>query len=195
MLEGAEPGRRFDLPLGATDVGGARFINANGEVNRLEAGMTHRPLQHGDDLVTGRLRFRFLQAEDLDRHHREELYRLHTLDPATEVYNRPFFTDTLRRMLERNAEPPSLLVLNIDDQLDAPALRELATFIRETLRKLDVLARTSKRQFAVILPQTDGDTASQLAESLRQRVARTDTTVSIRVAVPGPNDDLGSLLA
>lgn len=107
-----------------------------------------------------------------------------------------FFTDTLRRMLDRSEdEPISLLTLHIDGDLETRVLRRLAESIAEPLRRVDVLARVSEHQLAIIVPGVHEDTAMKLAEEIRDTAQRTEVGLSVGVASRRPTDGVESLLA
>ncbi len=111
--------------------------------------------------------------------------RLHAnTDPLTGVHNRRFFHDVLNRESERSKrhnQPLSLIILDIDhfkvindtfghlagDQV----LREIGRIIRENIRTIDTVCRYGGEEFAVILPQTELEAASLIAERLRTSIA------------------------
>jgi len=105
-------------------------------------------------------------------------------DPLTGVHNRRFFHDVLSRESERSKrhnQPLSLIILDIDhfkvindtfghlagDQV----LREIGRLTRENIRTIDMVCRYGGEEFAVILPQTELEAASLIAERLRTGIA------------------------
>jgi diguanylate cyclase (GGDEF)-like protein len=69
-------------------------------------------------------------------------------------------------------------------------LRSLATFLRQRLRRSDVLARYGGDELAVILPRTDGATAVQVLDDIREtfshlrhRVGARDFTATLSCGV------------
>src|SRR4051812_26719106 len=107
-------------------------------------------------------------------------------DPLTELPNRVLFEDLLAEAIRDGASCSVLMIsLNrfksINDTLgratgDA-ALRTLAARLSEAVRADDTLARLGSDEFAVLLPATGTETATELAESLLA-VAREPLTLA-----------------
>jgi diguanylate cyclase (GGDEF)-like protein len=83
---------------------------------------------------------------------------------------------------------------SINDNFGHPAgdrlLRSLALFLRQRLRRSDVLARYGGDELAVVLPRTDGDTAVQVLDEIREnfshlrhRVGSRDFTATLSCGV------------
>jgi len=114
---------------------------------------------------------------------RAELKYRATHDGLTGIYNRIFFQekieDEVRRSL-RYGTPLSLMMIDIDHfkaindtyghQAGDACLSAVAALIRRLPRQVDTAARYGGEEFAVILPHTDIDQASHLAERIRQAV-------------------------
>jgi diguanylate cyclase (GGDEF)-like protein len=115
-------------------------------------------------------------------------------DPLTQIANRRFFDDTMRRELERRARPfgrrslddspLTLLILDLDDfkgvndrhghQVGDAVLQEAAARALSVLRSTDTLARIGGDEFAIVAPGAHGDNAAALAEAVRRAVAAGD---------------------
>ncbi len=105
-------------------------------------------------------------------------------DPLTGLHNRLSFEYEFHRIIrevDREGHDLCLIVLDIDhfkrfnDRYghlagDA-ALKAAASLCRQTLRRTDLICRWGGEEFAVILPQAEGQHASRAAEKLRQAVA------------------------
>ena len=101
-------------------------------------------------------------------------------DGLTRLYNHRHFYKVLRRdfMLSvRNESDLCCLLLDIDhfkkvnDTYGHPCgdaiLKDIANLIRRSLRKTDVAARYGGEEFVILLPQTNVNGASRLAEHIR----------------------------
>lgn len=114
----------------------------------------------------------------------DELRQLSTEDSLTNVFNRRYFDDVLeqewRRML-RVQNSLGLLMIDVDcfkhfndtyGHVGGDAcLRQIAAGLKTQMRRAgDIIARYGGEEFAVILPQTDVETAGALAETLRTTI-------------------------
>lgn len=128
------------------------------------------------------------------REAREKLERLASLDFLTGLRNRRCFNEKMVRelsRLDRYGTPFSLILFDIDDfkkindtyghTTGDDVLRGLGRLTRDAVRSLDVAYRVGGEEFAVVLPETNGESAFVLAERLRSQVAE--------MAVPGPGGD------
>ncbi|HNW79459.1 MAG TPA: diguanylate cyclase [Candidatus Competibacteraceae bacterium] len=120
-----------------------------------------------------------------------ELVRLATTDPLTDVANRRHFLERLEdeltrvRRYEGNA---TLLMLDLDhfkqvnDRFGHASgdevLRHFTALTRDTLRRPDLLGRIGGEEFAILLPGTDIGGAQSSAERLLQRIASTPAITS-----------------
>jgi diguanylate cyclase (GGDEF)-like protein len=167
---------------------------AKGEVGDLTLVFNHmvERLRHGRqelDAVNEKLRGQ-----------NEELERLSTVDSLTGLHNRRFLTQRLSDELLRSyREKCSFTVLMADvdefkkynDAFGHPAgdevLRKVATILLGSIRAVDCTARYGGEEFAVLLADTVGDGALQVAERIRERVAAEEfhgrkITISIGMA-------------
>ena len=103
-----------------------------------------------------------------------------TTDGMTGLANHRAFQEELQRQAaraERSAAPLSLLLLDVDkfkqynDAFGHPAgdevLRTVASLLASQVRDGDLPARYGGEEFAVVLPETDAETAKQIAERIR----------------------------
>jgi diguanylate cyclase (GGDEF)-like protein len=114
----------------------------------------------------------------------------------------------------RQREPLSLLMLDLDhfkrvnDRWGHDAgdrvLAAVAQFLREELRGIDMPARHGGEEFMAILPNTNPAQALQVAERVRERIARTaielsrattTITTSVGIATLVPGETAGALVA
>jgi diguanylate cyclase (GGDEF)-like protein len=130
-----------------------------------------------------------------------ELLHLATTDALTGLANRRSFMERAALDLEnaaRHQRPLSLLALDIDhfkrindtyghaagDQV----LAALAHSLTEQLRGIDAIGRLGGEEFAVLLPETSVEGATQIAERLRKAIGRLrirsgDTVIAITASL------------
>ena len=128
-------------------------------------------------------------------------------DPLTELFNRRYFETVIEREFsrtERYKSPCSCLMIDVDlfkkvndeygHRTGDLVLKELATIIKNCLRKLDTVARWGGEEFIVLLPGTNKTSALQAASRILDSIAghrfsgiAGQITVSIGIAsVPHP---------
>jgi diguanylate cyclase (GGDEF)-like protein/putative nucleotidyltransferase with HDIG domain len=142
------------------------------------------------------------------------LYDAARTDPLTKLSNRRGFRELLDLELERarrGGTAMGLLVGDLDDfkdvndhsghQVGDLALQRVARILDEGKRQIDAAARVGGEEFALIVPDTDGDGAFALAERLRSALREefagdpTPLTISFGVAVyPEHGETAASLL-
>ena len=134
----------------------------------------------------------------------EELERLSTTDSLTQIHNRQFLQVAFRNefvKFQRKGTHASVLLMDLDffkkvndtygHVCGDLVLKTFAARARETMREEDIFGRYGGEEFAVVLPQTNEEGASFLAERIRKRIAaepvifdghEIQATVSIGVA-------------
>jgi diguanylate cyclase (GGDEF)-like protein/PAS domain S-box-containing protein len=158
------------------------------------------------------------QLESVNR----ALQYLATYDSLTEVKNRHSFNqylDTEWRRLAREEAPLSLIMCDIDyfklyndtygHQAGDECLRQVAAVIQHSVKRpADLVARYGGEEFVVVLPNTDIEGATCVAEMIAQQVRALQivhaksavsqhVTLSLGVAccIPAPKSDPGALIA
>lgn len=112
-----------------------------------------------------------------------ELERLAVTDRLTHLYNKAYFQQRLEEEFGRSSRfglHLSVLFIDLDDfkllneRFGHPCgdevLREVSSVIRSGLRSMDVAARYSGEEFAVLLPQTDLAGARRVADRILEEV-------------------------
>ena len=118
-----------------------------------------------------------------------ELQRQAQSDCLTGLANRRHFIEQSEKEIARTlryGRPMSLLMLDIDHFKEINdthghhagdiALQMFASHCQQSLREIDVIGRVGGEEFAVILPETDGEAACEVAERLCQSIARQTIT-------------------
>jgi len=111
----------------------------------------------------------------------DETKELSITDGLTGLYNKRYFLEVFDREIERGRRSNSalsLIVMDIDHfklindtyghlQGDS-VLKEVASIIKENIRKIDFPARYGGEEFATILPNTNINNAVNIAEKIRK---------------------------
>jgi two-component system cell cycle response regulator len=176
LLAPADDGSACD----ATVVQGTREVrirHRDGKLRAMDLSMT--PMHAADGLFVGLL-------HDITRHKQSEdaLQRAAMLDPLTQIANRRHFDAFLDQEWQRatrNAQPLSLLVLDVDhfkqynDTLGHAAgdscLHKVAQVLaRHAQRPTDLAARYGGEEFVLLFADTDLAAATHQAEAIRAAV-------------------------
>ncbi len=141
-------------------------------------------------------------------------FQMATVDSLTRLYLRDFF---FRKLSEEQARARrygstfTVLMLDLDsfkeinDRMGHLAgdryLQKVGEVIRETMRSADIPCRYGGEEFCVLLPETDLDGATRIAERIRTRVSKLElrigegvlrTTISVGIAAY-PSDYPGTV--
>ena len=113
----------------------------------------------------------------------ETVERQAVTDELTGLANVRAFTSVLDREIERRRRfdhPVGLVMIDLDDfkrvndtyghQQGDEVLAHVAWVLREASRDLDTVVRYGGEELAVVLPQTEGSGAAQLAERMRRAI-------------------------
>ena len=140
-----------------------------------------------------------------------ELQTFATIDALTECYNRRYFLEQSGKEASRGCRHgyvQALLYLDIDHfkkvndtyghQVGDRVLVQFALECKTLFRDGDIIGRLGGEEFAVLLPHTSMEAATQVAERLRQRIEGMEVkareivkvTTSIGISVLGDGIDL-----
>lgn len=121
-----------------------------------------------------------------NRYAHDELERRAYSDYLTGLANRRYFFEQAERELRRTLRYDlmlSILMLDIDHfkqvndtyghKVGDIVLKKLADVCLTTLRNIDIVGRIGGEEFAILLPETGSESAMEIAERLRARLAAT----------------------
>lgn len=127
------------------------------------------------------------------------LYRMATLDRMTGLYVHHYFQERLAEELkrsERNKSPLTLIMADLDNfkvindtyghQPGDVILKDIAKIMHNNIRSFDIAARYGGEEFALILTDTDIESALHIAERLRKKVEDTvfsGASVPLRITI------------
>jgi diguanylate cyclase (GGDEF)-like protein len=141
-----------------------RFINGR----YVEAALIQKGLMHSFSAIGSRMR---------------KLHREGATDPLTGVVNRRGLHAAIDTMTEQ-AREVAVVMLDIDhfksvnDNHGHPVgdevLKTITALIREEVRSEDIVARMGGEEFAILMPETNHESARRFAERLRRTIAKTD---------------------
>lgn len=142
-------------------------------------------LRDGDLIRISKTVLKFVDESNIEAGYHSELHESTIRDTLTGLYNRRHAMAVLETELARARRDANhdlaLVILDLDffkeinDEHGHLAgdgvLRRLGRIAADRVRASDTLARIGGEEFALILPDTRGDEARQLAEAIRQSIA------------------------
>jgi len=141
--------------------------------------------------------------------HKEDKY---IKDELTGVYNRKHLKELIKKEFERHKEsrePLSLIMLDLDSfktindtyghKCGDFILKSVASTIEKSIRNSDILARYGGKEFCLLLPETPIETASTLADLLKNIISKTicqyqeiPIKVTVSMGVTGLSEEMDS---
>ena len=166
-----------------------------------------KPFHEKELLARVRIHTKLKHLQDELRETNAQLEALSVTDALTGLANRRLLVSRLDeevRRARRTKVPLAVVMIDIDHfkevndtfghAMGDVVLRNIGTMLNASLRATDLAARYGGEELTLVLPYTDGPSALQVAESLRQKIAALDhvlggttlrKTVSMGVAARG----------
>jgi len=139
-------------------------------------------LKDGDIIRLGTVLLKFFAHDNVDSIMHDKIYRMATIDAGTQIFNKQYLLDALEsefKFSKTYERELSIIYYDLDhfkpvnDTYGHNAgdfiLRESAALVKSALRKDDILGRFGGEEFVIILPNTDGRVAAELAERIRSK--------------------------
>ena len=143
-----------------------------------------RMLIAGDTFRVGRWSYKFFDAPNVEAKYHESVYEMMTKDKLTGAWNKRYLNDILEREVsqhKRSGQPICLLMIDIDyfktindengHHVGDEVLTEFGKRVDTCVRTSDVFCRFGGDEFAVLLPNTDREAASVVANRILESVS------------------------
>lgn len=144
------------------------------------------PLDYNEMIARVKTQLRRKKYQDALRSNYEESVSMAVTDSLTRLYNRHYLDTHLKNLTQQslqNGKPMSLLMMDMDHfkkvndtyghDVGDEVLRQLSQIIIQSTRSTDLAARFGGEEFVVLMPETDGTRAAEVAERMRKKVEST----------------------
>jgi two-component system cell cycle response regulator len=178
-----------------------------------------RPIDKQELLARANTQIRRCRYTDQLRSHVQATMELAVTDPLTGLYNRRYMESQTAALVEHainRGKSLSVLALDVDHfksvndehghAVGDRVLQEFASRLKQSIRNIDMICRIGGEEFLIVLPNTNAEVATKIADRMRKSIsgkpfnvgARTGpltVTVSIGVAaVEGASDSMAAIL-
>ena len=139
-------------------------------------------LKDSDIIRLGTVLLKFFAHDNAESVMHDKIYRMATIDAGTQIFNKQYLLDALEsefKFSKTYGRDLSIIYYDLDhfkpvnDTYGHNAgdfiLKESASIVKTSVRKDDILGRFGGEEFVIILPNTDGKTAAELAERIRMK--------------------------
>jgi diguanylate cyclase (GGDEF)-like protein len=156
-------------------------------------------LNSGDKISMGETVLRIDYNDEIEEEYHHKLFNFAATDALTGLYNRRYIMNELEKhykIAKRNNRVFSLVVLDIDSfkQINDThghaagdeCLKNITSVINNSLREQDICGRLGGEEFLLVLPETDLNGASVLANRIRKRIEASSFTfkgLSIKTSI------------
>ena len=150
-------------------------------------------LSDQDIIRMGDVLLKYFSSSNIDSFIQDKIYRMATIDAGTEIFNKQYILDTLEyeiKAAQSRRRPIALIYYDLDhfkkvnDTYGHNAgdliLKESAQIVKSVIRKEEIFGRFGGEEFIIILPNSDGKFACELAERVRSAIESHKFMVNIR---------------
>lgn len=166
-----------------------------------------RPVDRNELLVRVRSQIRRKRYQEHMRMNFESSVNMAIKDPLTGLFNRRYLTTHMERMLQQNhalGRGVCVLMFDLDHfkkvndthghDVGDQILKIFADRVMDSLRAIDLVARTGGEEFVAVLPDIDMERAMLVAERLRRRIADEPFRVTTESGYLNVTTSMGGLL-
>lgn len=150
-----------------------------------EKPISNKTLKSGDKIKIGETTLRFSYNDELEEKYHSKLFNIATSDSLTKLYNKRYIISELEnqyKIAKRNNRIFSLIMFDIDnfkkvnDKYGHIAgdefLKNVSSYITMNLREQDIAGRFGGEEFLIILPETEIEGATILADRIREKIEK-----------------------
>ena len=143
-----------------------------------------RPIDKQELLARANTQIRRCRYTDQLRSHVQATMELAVTDPLTGLYNRRYMENQTAALVEHainRGKALALLALDVDhfkvvnDENGHPVgdrvLQELASRLKQSIRNIDMICRIGGEEFVIVLPNTDTEVATKIADRMRRSIS------------------------
>ncbi len=143
-----------------------------------------RPIDKQELLARANTQIRRCRYTDQLRSHVQATMELAVTDPLTGLYNRRYMENQTAALVEHainRGKSLALLALDVDhfkavnDENGHPVgdrvLQELASRLKQSIRNIDMICRIGGEEFVIVLPNTDTEVATKIADRMRRSIS------------------------
>lgn len=154
--------------------------SANGLFINDQKVTSNTELYDQDMLRLGTVILKFFSRDNIDGFVQDKIYRMATIDSGTDIYNKQFLMEALETQFVQSRSsmrPLAIIYFDLDHfkkvndtfghNAGDQVLREGSAVVKKLVRQDDILGRFGGEEFIIILPDTDVQTAYELAERIR----------------------------
>ncbi len=144
-----------------------------------------RPLDRNEMLARVRTQIKRKRYSDFLRNRLEESVEMAVTDSLTGLHNRRYFQVHMGSLIDdarKTQRPLALLIADIDyfksindtygHDVGDMVLQDFASRLQQNVRGIDLTCRLGGEEFVVLMPDTDIELASQIADRLRDSIAK-----------------------
>jgi two-component system, cell cycle response regulator len=178
-----------------------------------------RPIDKQELLARANTQIRRCRYTEQLRSHVQATMELAVTDPLTGLYNRRYMENQTAALVEHainRGKALALLALDVDHfklvndenghAVGDRVLQELASRLKQAIRNIDMICRIGGEEFVIVLPNTNAEMATRIADRMRRGISGKPfnvgaangpltVTVSIGVAaVEGQSDTMETIL-